>query len=175
MATKEQIALNNDLKKLSKHFNPKYVSIYKIPTNDDSICSLKFVMKVPTYVSTRTCSAPVSKQFIEFFMDIYPNYPKSKPKVYYGGTEWLHHINVFSDEIHTQCTDSYDPENSSIIELAEKTARAIVFDTNVRRFDSMATSTYADWQRNMEKIRRLPTMEPGLLFSRNIRRTPRAM
>lgn len=172
MATKEQIALNNDLRKLSKHFNSKYVLIYQCPTNKDCICSLKFVLKVPTYVLTKGRKTPKLVQSITFYMDVLPNYPKSKPRVYYGNEMWPYHINVFFSDMHPQCTDQYDPENSSIIELAEKTARAVVFDTQVRRFKSMATSIPANWQAEMEKKQKLPTMNPALLFARNLKRVP---
>ena len=174
MATKEQIALNNDKKKLAKHFNPKYVSIFECPPKAGCICSLKFVLKVPTYVVTKDCSTPRLVQSITFYMDILPNYPKTKPHVYYGDSMWLYHINVFFSDQHTQCTDRYDPENSNIIELAEKTARAIVFDTQVRRFKSMASSIPKNWQERMEQEKKLPTMNPALLFMRNINRAPRA-
>lgn len=172
MATKEEIALNNDLRKLSKHFNPKYVTIYRCPTKSGCICSLKFNLHVPTYVATKDCSSPRMVQSIIFYMDVLPNYPKSKPRVYYGNDMWPYHVNVFFSDMHTQCTDRYDPENSNLIELAEKTARAIVFDTQVRRFNSMASSIPEEWQRRMERENKLPTMNPALLFARNIKRTP---
>ena len=163
---------NNDKKKLAKHFNPQYVRIFECPANPGCICTLKFVLRVPTYVATKSCSSPQFAQFIVFYIDILPNYPKSKPRVYYGDDVWLHHVNVFLSKNHPQCTDSYDPDNSSIIELAEKTARAIVFDTHVRRFNSMASSVPEQWQRRMENENKLPTMNPALLFMRNIHRTP---
>lgn len=173
MATKEQIALNNDKRKLATHFNPQYVRIFECPANPGCICTLKFVLRVPTYVATKECQSPQLVQFITFYIDIFPNYPKSKPSVYYGNDMWPYHINVFFSDKHPQCTDRYDPENSSIIELAEKTARAIVFDPNVRRFKSMASSIPKEWQERMEREKKLPTMDPALLFMRNIKRTPK--
>jgi len=172
MASKQDIALANDKKKLARHFNPQYVTIYECPTKPGCICSLKFVLRVPTYVATKTRPFPHLVQSITFYMDILPNYPKTKPRVYYGNDMWPYHVNVFFSNMHTQCTDRYDPENSNIIELAEKTARAIVFDTQVRRFNSMASSIPEKWQRRMEQEGKLPTMNPALLFMRNIKRTP---
>ena len=168
----EQMALANDLKKLVKHFNPQYVSIFKLPTRTGYIYSLKITMNVPTYVLSKYSSTPRFVKSISFYMDILPGYPATKPVVYYGNEQWLYHVNVFASEGHKQCTDVYDPENSSLVELAEKTARAIVFDPAVTRFNSKASSLPEEWQKQKLSKRELPTMNPALLFARNMKRIP---
>lgn len=174
MTIKEKISIDNDLEVLKNHFNPAYVKIFVSPTKPGCIFCLKFkTVNVPTYVLTeKNPNTPQYDTSIEFEMDILPNYPKTKPRVYYGNKKWLHHINVYASDNHAQCTDTYDPDNSSLVELAEKTLRAIVFDKN-RRFNSMASSIPEKWQRSMEEKGKLPTMNPALLFMRNIRRTPK--
>ncbi|MBR4073383.1 MAG: hypothetical protein IKK24_05495, partial [Clostridia bacterium] len=124
------------------------------------------------YVATRHSITHNFVRKVIFYMDILPNYPKTKPRVYYGNEQWPYHVNVYFTDMHPQCTDQYDPENSNIIELAEKTARAVIFDPQVRRFNSMASSTPEKWQRRMEQKGELPTMNPALLFNRNVKRVP---
>lgn len=175
MDTIERIALTNDLNKLKELFNPNYVKIYKVPCKTDCSYCLKITVSAPTYVSRKHGTGPFYSNSLSFYIDIVKGYPQTKPRVYYGDDEWLYHINVFKTMEHAQCTDQWYPDSSSIAELAEKTARAIVFDTNVRRFDSMANSTLENWQKKMEKDGKLPTMNPALLMRRTSRRSPRAV
>ncbi len=176
MTRTEKLAIDNDLEVLKGHVNPSYVKLFIVPTKPGCILSLKIkTVNTPTYVSTESNpNAPQYDTSIEFYMDILPNYPKTKPKVYYGNKKWPHHVNVFTSDQHAQCTDRYDPENSSLVELVEKTLRAIVFDKN-RRYNSMANSGPEKWQRSMEEKGKLPTMNPALLFMRNMRRTAKSI
>lgn len=176
MTKTEKLAIDNDLEILKTHFNPEYIKIFVTPIKPGCIFCLKFkTVNVPTYVLTENNNTtPQYDTSIEFEMDILPNYPKTKPRVYYGNKKWLYHVNVFASDQHAQCTDKYDPKNSSMVELAEKTLRAIVFDKN-RRFNSMASSIPENWQRSMEEKGKLPTMNPALLFMRNIKRTARSI
>ena len=169
----EKIALENDLNKLKTYFNPKYVNIYRIPLKPGCSYCLKFVVNAPSYVvHSNEQTEPTRVSSVTFFMDIYSGYPAKKPRVYYGDTSWLYHINVFSDS-HSQCTDRWVNGNSNLCELAEKTVRAIVFDKSVRRYNSMATSGPEKWMRIMEEKNKLPTMDFTLLLRRYQRRQPK--
>ena len=173
MTKAEEIALSNDLKKLKTLFNPQYATIYVLPKKTGCSYCLKVVMKVPTYVSRRAQSGPIFKNGIEFFIDIFNDYPKTKPRVYYGDEEWLYHVNVFNSEGHSQCTDEWN-KDSDLYQIIEKTARAIVFDDN-QKFNSMASSIPEKWQKDMKAKGKLPTMNAALLFARNVKRTPKAV
>lgn len=170
----EMMALQNDLNELKGTFNPQYVSIYKLPCKPGCSFCLKVAMSVPTYISKKAQNGPIFANYIEFFVDILPGYPKTKPRIYYGNEAWLYHVNVFASDSHAQCTDVWDPLNSSICEIVEKTARAVVFDSN-RRYNSMANSVPEAWQKRMESEHKLPTMNPALLFKRNMSRAPSAV
>ena len=172
MTTKEQISLENDLNKLKNNFNSAYVSIYRRPDEKDILYRLKFVVNAPSFVARKNKAGPIATNKVIFYMDIMPGYPKTKPRVHYGDEEWLYHVNVFTSAGHNQCTDQYDPNSSDIVELAEKTVRAIVFDPAVTRFNSMANSIPKSWQEPMEKTHKLPTINPALLMRRSSRRTP---
>ena len=173
MTIAEKIALNNDLKKLNTLFNPKYVKIFVLPNKPDCVYCLKVVMKVPTYVSKKNQSGPIPKNGIEFYIDIFNGYPKIKPRVYYGNEEWLYHVNVFNSDGHTQCTDEWN-KDSDLYQIAEKTARAVVFDDN-QKFKSMASSIPESWQKDMKAKGKLPTMDTAILFARNVKRTPKVV
>ena len=175
MNTVERIALTNDLTKLKTLFNPQYVKIFRTPDKAGCSYCLKLVVSAPSYVLRKSASGPIRTNKVVFYIDILNGYPQTKPRVYYGDDEWLHHVNVFKTDGHSQCTDTWIPDDSSISELAEKTVRAIVFDKNVRRFDSMANSSLKGWQEDMERQGKLPTIDPALLMRCNMRRSPRAV
>ena len=172
MTAKEEISLQNDLNKLKNNFNSSYVSIYKRPDQTNILYRLKFVVNAPSFVAKRNKPGPIPTNKVSFYMDILPGYPKTKPVVYYGDEEWLYHVNVFTSVGHNQCTDQYDPDSSDIVELAEKTVRAIVFDPAVTRFNSMANSIPKSWQQAREDTHMFPTINPALLMRRSSRRTP---
>lgn len=173
MTQKEEIALHNDLDLLKGYFNPRIVSIYRRTDAMNMLYRLKFVVNAPSFVARKNEAGPIPTNKIDFFMDILPGYPKTKPLVYYGDEEWLFHINTHETEGHPQCTGFHDSDGEDdIVQLAEKTIRAIIFDPAVRRFDSMASSTPCDWQKRMEEAHKLPTINPALLLRKSSRRKP---
>lgn len=173
MTRNEQISLQNDLTRLKKTFNPHYVSFSVLPAKAGSIFTFKMHMKnITTYVKRSDSVPPVPVHSIDVYFDIHSGYPRVKPTVYYGDTQWLCHVNTFTTPQHKQCTDIYDPNNSSLVELAIKTARAVVYDKNVARYDSMAMPSQKEWQQRMERSGKFPTINPTLLFTANQKRTP---
>lgn len=173
MTNIEKIALTNDLNSLKNHFNPSYVHIYRLPTKEGCSYCLKFVVNVPSYVCKANSKInPVRVYGVTFYMDIPCGYPEKKPVVYYGDVMWPYHVNVFSSKGHVQCTDVWNGEDGSLCQLAEKTVRAIVFDSSVTRYDSKATSTPEEWQKRMEREGKIPTMNVKLLLRRYQTRTP---
>ena len=173
MTTIEMIALENDLNKLKTHFNPQYVHIFKVPTKPGCSFCLKFVVNVPTYVVKANMPIkPLRVSSATFYMDILNGYPETKPRVYYGNSVWPYHVNVFISDLHNQCTDKWISKDSSLCQLAEKTVRAIVFDPEVTRYDSMANSEPEEWQKKMERAGKFPTVSITQLLTRYMRRKP---
>ena len=173
MTTKDSIeALVNDYEQMISTFNPKYVVFNRQQVPPGVMLLLKVDVNVPTYVLKQNERNPIFTNGISFYISVPEGYPETKPEVYYGNEKWLASVNVFSNDKHVQCIDTWTKQ-SSLRSIAEKTLRDIIHDTSVTRYDNMATSTLATWQKSMDQKGEFPTMNPNLLFTQSVIKEPR--
>ena len=168
MATERELweeRLENNLEELECYFNSKYVTITHLQERDGEMKLLRVDAKVPCYIIKQGSSHPVYANGISFLVSVPSGFPNVKPRVYYGNKQRLASVNVFRSG--EQCTDKWKVKNSSLRSIVEKTLRDIVHDTSVTNYKSMADKTLESWQRAMENSRKLPTMNPALLFAQN--------
>lgn len=137
------------------------VKINDIET-DDYLARFEVKVQAPTYyLTSRTDNNPKPTNEIIFYVDIPDNYPVDGPHVYYSPDKYLASINVYGSG--TQCIDTwrFNPEhagaNTTLVGTIRKTVMDIIHDPSVSRYDSMANSKLADWQREKTASGELPT------------------
>lgn len=137
------------------------VKINEIET-DDYLARFEVKVQAPTYYLTgSTDNNPKPTNEIIFYVDIPDNYPVDGPHVYYSPDKYLASINTYKSG--TQCIDKweYHPEhagaNTTLVGTIRKTVMDIIHDPSVSRYDSMANSKLADWQREKTASGELPT------------------
>lgn len=170
----EETALRNDFKDIVDLINPKYVTVKPVDVPGLLKRLVITTVNVPTYVITKNNSNPQEANTISFYVDISSGFPEVGPRVYYGDDVWLYHFNVFASSGHSQCIDHWDSKNSHLAEAVKKTLQAIVFDPIIWKDKSKASSTPYEWQMNMYKKGKFPTMNPAVLFKDGVKRNPQA-
>jgi ubiquitin-protein ligase len=160
-------ALQNDYAELIRAFNPDIVKIEPVQASIDMMCKLKVTVTSPdrpSYVLANSAGkGPKQSQSIVFFIDVPAGYPAAKPDIYYQEGGYLAHVNAFRHG--AQCTDTWKPY-SSLLSIAEKTIKAIIYVPEVVRYDSMANSDLRDWQKDKTASGEFPLFSPELIYAR---------
>lgn len=138
------------------------VLIRSIDKPAGSMALIEITVKAPTYYITGPGDAsPKATNEIKFYIDVKEGFPRTKPHVYYEQGKILASINTFRGG--SQCIDDwiYDPEhagnNSTLGGTMVKTIMAIIHDSSVENYKSMANSDLADWQKNKTKSGEFPS------------------
>ncbi len=105
---------------------------------------------------------------------ILPNFPTSRPKVRFLNNQIPQHVNVFRSG--AMCIGS--SEVTVLYIMLDNIFRACIYDPDpsVANYESAADPTAKEWQKEKEKAREFPIMNPTLLFRKvntalpNIRR-----
>ena len=153
--------IKNEYLEIMEILTPRVV-MRRLPPEEGSLLLLEFTVNAPTYYITGSGDTnPKATDSIKFFIDVKNGFPKVKPDVYYEPGKILASINAFT--IGVQCIDTwhYDEEhagsNSTLVGTVRKTIMDIIHDPVVSRYDSMANSSLATWQKNKTAAGEFPT------------------
>lgn len=120
-----------------------------------------------TYIIRKNSNEPEAVNRIVFFADVPFTYPEGSVRVYFGPEKGLCHVNTWNDENHSQCIDEWT-KYSSIKTVIEKTLRAILYDEDVCRYESMANSAVKKWQQEKVHNGEFPLYPSSILFKKSI-------
>lgn len=155
-------AITNEYQDIRDMLTDK-VKVERLPAPAGSDCLWKFVVYAPAYIIKQYGDThPVRVDHIVFYLDVKHGFPKAKPEVRYEKGQILASINTFASN-GVQCIDDwlYDEmnagKNSSLAGTVRKTLMDIIHEPSVSRYDSMANSSLADWQRSMTEKKAFPT------------------
>lgn len=163
------LSLRNDYEEVLRFFNPKIVDIKRVSPPEGCMCKLQVTVHAPTYyLTTPEDITPKPMVDMSFFIDVKDGYPDIKPLTYYGSNCRLASVNVWDNGV--QCTDEW-LANSSLRSIIDKTVRDIILDPDVTKFDSMANNRIKVWREQMEKDRRIPTINPAMIYKAYLDRT----
>lgn len=151
-------AFERDKTEMMEAFSPKYVTIRQEPAPAGCMGLFKVTVHCKSFILTGerdTTPRPVDE--LAFRVMVYDSYPAIAPKLYFEPGRRLAHVNTYRSG--TECIDKWG-KYSSLKNVVEKTIRAIVFDENVTRYESMACSSIKEWQQEMAKKKVFPTLNP---------------
>ena len=157
-------AFRRDKEEMLEGFNPKYVTIQQEPTPAGCLGLFKVTVLVKSFIlncEQDTSPKPVSK--LAFYVKVFDNYPAIAPKLYFAANCRLAHVNTYRNG--TQCIDRWG-KYSSLKNVVEKTIRAVIYDENVTKYNSMACSSIEDWQKSMAAKKVFPMLNPPDLILR---------
>lgn len=158
-------AYERDKAEMLEGFNPRYVTITEERAPAGCMGLFRITVSANTFILTceeDTTPKPANK--LVFYVKVFPNYPAIAPSVYFAPNCRLAHVNTFRNG--TQCIDKWG-KYSSLKSVVEKTIRAIIFDENVTKYESMAFRTIEDWQKRMASKNAFPTLNPPDLILRS--------
>lgn len=174
-------ALNNDYKELCAAFNPDLLTIRVLPSEDDIMCLLECTVDVSKfennglyYLNGRHDTKGKKTNRLTFWVEVYHDYPNTKPRIYYTGTRRNASVNTFLPDNNnraSQCTDDWGTY-SSLTSIVRKTLRDILHDPEVARFDSIANSNVSDWQKEMIEKGLFPTIPIALIYRKQAPAAP---
>ena len=151
-------AYERDKAELLEAFNLRYVTITEERTPAGCLGLLKITVNSKSYILT--CEEDIDPKSVDkpyFFMKVFDGYPAIAPKVYFPPNRRLAHVNTYRNG--TQCIDKWG-KYSSLKSVAEKTIRAIIYDENVTKYNSMACSSVETWQKSMAAKKAFPLLTP---------------
>ena len=120
-----------------------------------------------TYIIRKGSDTPEPVNKIAFYVDVPYTYPQCAVRVYFGTKQGLYHVNTWNDDNHRQCIDVWT-KYSSIKSVIEKTLRAILYDEDVCRYESMANSLAKNWQQKKVREGEFPIYPSSILFRKRI-------
>lgn len=120
-----------------------------------------------TYIIRKGSDTPEPVNKITFYADVPYTYPQCAVRVYFGTKQGLYHVNTWNDDNHRQCIDVWT-KYSSIKSVIEKTLRAILYDEDVCRYESMANSLAKNWQQKKVREGEFPIYPSSVLFRKSI-------
>ena len=159
-----QEAFDRDKVEMLEAFNPRYVTIQEERAPAGSLGLFRVTVHARSYILTceeDTAPKPVDK--LVFHVKVFDNYPAIAPKLYFAPNCRLAHVNTFRNG--GQCIDKWG-KYSSLKNVVEKTIRAIIYDENVTKYNSMACSSIEGWQKEMAAKKAFPMLNPPDLILR---------
>ena len=157
-------AFQRDREELLEAFDPRYVSIDEL--DPPAGCLGQFLVTVlhPTYILTSPeATEPEPVDELSFMARVHNHYPAIAPQLFFLPDCRLAHVNTYRSG--TQCIDIWG-KYSSLKNVVEKTIRAIIYDENVTKYNSMACSCIEDWQKEMARKGAFPLLDPPDLILR---------
>lgn len=156
-------AVVNDYKTLLRIYNPKYVDIKRLKTEDGEWMHLKITVHAKShYLCDSTDRTPKKCNQMSIHIIVYKGYPLRGIRAFYDSNRYLASPNVFTNG--GACIDTWQPLKSNLSTVVEKTVNDMIHNPTVTKYESPANPGMIEWHKKGVKSGAFPTIHPRLLY-----------